>query len=135
MKSAEKRILVVDDDPDIIKSFTMILECEGYNVDTAKDGVECMQKVAADPPDLILLDIMMERMTEGFHVGHKLRSDPKTKKIPILMISALSQETGFNVASSMKADYVWADDFVDKPIKAEVLLEKVSEMLKNPLTA
>jgi len=79
------KLLVVDDDPDILDAITTILGTQPYSIDTARDGVECMDKVREDTPDLIILDLLMPRK-DGFAVVRELRQNPKYAKLPILRL-------------------------------------------------
>lgn len=129
MEKKKRTILVVDDDPDIVASIRMMLESEGYAVRAASDAAGCMEAVKEDPPDLILLDIMMERLTSGLHVGYALRSDPKTASIPIVMISAIGEVTGMHVAEEKDTDYIAADEFLEKPVSPAKLIPVVKRLL------
>jgi len=83
-----KRILAVDDEPSIVKLVTAALTARGYEVSAAYNGEEALDKIALDPPDLIVCDIMMPRM-DGREVQRRLAADPKTKKIPFIFLSAI----------------------------------------------
>lgn len=113
-----KKILVADDDPAICESLKMMLELEGYEVDTTVDGA-VIYKMEKDYPDLLLLDIWMSGQ-DGRDICKYLKNEPHTKNIPIIMISASrdirksAQESG-------------ADDFLEKPFEQEELLEKISK--------
>jgi len=125
-----KRILVVDDDPDIVASIEMMLEGAGYTVSTARGAAECMKAVEAAPPDLILLDVMMEKLSSGLHVGYQLRADPATQSIPIIMISAIGEATGMRVSEAKDTDYVAADDFIEKPVRRDDLIARIESLLR-----
>ena len=125
------RILIVDDDPDFVKATTSILESKGYKVEAAYNMAEAMEKIESVKPDLILLDIMMERLTDGFDICYKLRHDPELKKIPVFAISAITERTGFKFAPSTDGEYFPADDYVDKPVKPDDLLKRVEKLLKG----
>lgn len=126
-----KRVLIVDDDADIVDSITIMLQSEGYEVVAARSGEECLKSVEQRRPDLILLDIMMEKLTSGLHVGYELRKHPEYKSIPIIIISGIGEATGLDVAAEKKTDYVPADEFLEKPIKPDVLLERVAKLVKR----
>ena len=128
---ANEKILIIDDDDDIVFSMRLPLEASGYKVFRAANGTEGLQKVKEVNPDLILLDVMMDSTTEGFQVSLKLRSnDPASeyaayKSVPILMITAIHTTTPLRFAPD--ADYLPVDAFIEKPIEPEVLLAKVRE--------
>ncbi|MCL6430448.1 MAG: response regulator [Anaerolineae bacterium] len=129
-----KRILIVDDDPDIVEALRLTLQ-GNYTVFTASSGQEALRKVKEVNPHLIILDVMMETQTEGFQVSLTLRNpDPASEfaaysKIPILMLTAIHQKTPLRFAPD--ADYLPVDDFVEKPVKPGVLLAKVKKLLGN----
>ncbi len=127
------RILVVDDDPDMLLAAKLCLESGGHTVIEAKGGPEGLEAVRAHKPDLIVLDVMMGTTTEGFQTALKLRSpDPASPfaaygKIPILMITALHHTTDLRFAPD--GEYLPVDDFVDKPIDPDDLIRRVDTLL------
>jgi len=131
----ETKILVVDDDPDIVEALKMTLEANHYKVYTAANGTEGLKQVKAVNPDLIILDVMMDSITEGFQVTYQLRNpDAKSEyakyaKIPILMLTAIVEKTRMKFSTKTDGDYLPVDDFVEKPIRPQVLLEKVKKLL------
>jgi len=124
-----KKILIVDDDEDIVDSLTIMLESKGYEVIAARSGEQGMKLVEEQRPDLILLDVMMEKLTTGFHIGYELRKHPEHKSIPIIIISSIGEATGFDIAAERETDYIAADEFLEKPVKPEVLLKRVAELI------
>ncbi len=116
----EKTILVIDDDADILLFCTSLLEAHGYLVKTATSGAAGLEAAAAEKPDLIILDIMMERINTGYKVAETLGRD-----IPILIFSSMlnPSDTVFDAASAP-----WRD-MIPKPIEGEILLAKVREHL------
>ncbi|HUS57137.1 MAG TPA: response regulator [Planctomycetota bacterium] len=128
----KRSILVVDDDTDFVSCVRMVLEADGYDVACAFSTSECMVELEEKKPDLILLDVMMEKLVSGLMLAHELRADPDYRSIPILMMSAIRQETGFDVGVSKHSEYVAADEFLDKPVKPHVLLATVKRLLQLP---
>lgn len=129
---ANPKILVVDDDPDIVETTKIVLEANGYEVATASSGQECLAKLKEVNPDLIILDVMMNSLTEGLQVTYQLRSpgaDAKYAKVPILMITGIAKETQMHLQPKEAGDYLPVDDFVEKPIQSTALLEKVKKLL------
>ena len=124
-------ILIIDDDLDYVKSVKTILESKEYTVDTAHNRESAMEKIIKIRPDLILLDIMMDRLDDGFTICYRLKHDSELKKIPILAISAIMEKTGFKFSPQTDGEYLEADDYVDKPIKAADLLERVKKLLNR----
>jgi CheY-like chemotaxis protein len=126
-----KRILMVDDDRDLVASVKAFLEARGYEVDTAHSGVEGRERLAARRPDLILLDIMMDYDTDGFNVAFKLREDPETAEIPIIIMSGFTKEldTKTHVFEPMMYREWPAAKFLEKPVKLVDLAAAIAELL------
>ncbi|MDP2916000.1 MAG: response regulator [Candidatus Aminicenantes bacterium] len=129
--TAKAKILLVDDDPDFLDMHRAVLANHGYEVITAASAREGMERVRTDMPDAIILDLMMEKHDAGFSFSRQIKMDPLFKKIPILMVTSVAEATGFRF--SLQEDGYWmkTDDFLDKPVKPEVLLERVDRMLKK----
>ena len=133
----DAKILIVDDDPDIVEALKMTLEAHHYQVYTAANGTEGLRQVKAVTPDLIILDVMMDSITEGFQVSYQLRNpDPKSEyapysKIPILMLTAIVEKKHMKFSTKTDGDFLPVDDFVEKPIRSQVLLEKIKKMLNK----
>ena len=129
------KILIIDDDPDIVTSVRLTLEKEGFEVISAENGNEGLHKIKSEHPDLIILDVMMDTMTEGFQLSLELRSpDPTSeyapyKNIPILMLTSIHSTTSLRFAPT--EDYLPVDAFIDKPIDPESLAERVKELLRK----
>jgi CheY-like chemotaxis protein len=127
------KILMIDDDPDILTAIRIPLEATGHDFYTAANGEEGLEKIKTLNPDLIILDVMMETATEGFQVAHKLRSRAPDaeyaayKDIPILMLTAIHTTTPLRFAPD--EDYLPVDAFLDKSADPDVLLAKVDELL------
>jgi CheY-like chemotaxis protein len=132
------KILIVDDDADFVKSTGMILETDGYEIVVASDGKMGLEKIKESSPDLVILDIMMESIFEGFSFLGTLRSAPEFapfRAIPILMVSSVKRDTGSRFAfadeDSGMGDSAQPDDFLDKPLKAPLFLKKVSALISK----
>lgn len=127
------KVLIIDDDPDIVMAVRMCLEDVGHKVIDAASGKEGLEVLRMDRPDLIILDVMMETQTEGFQMALKLRSpDPGSefaefKDIPILMLTAIHSTTPLHFEPDI--DYLPVELFVDKPIDPEDLVNKVDWVL------
>jgi len=129
---ASIKILIVDDDPDITEAMRVVLENRGYQVDSAADSVKAMKRIAAQRPDLIILDVMMDTHTAGFQLAQKLHgagADPAHKAIPILMVTAVHQTTPLRFTPD--EDYLPVDAFIEKPIDPRTLLAQVSTLLRQ----
>ena len=127
------KILIVDDDLDITKALKVTLESENYSVVTASDRIEGMEKVKAERPDLILLDVMMSTWQDGFEMARELKNDSEfIKNIPILMLTGVESKTGIDFKSTA-GDPTWCpvDGFLNKPVEPEVLLAEVRKLLQK----
>ena len=118
-----KKILLVDDTRTVILFEKMLLAGEDFDIRCAYNGREALELVSEDPPDLILLGLLMPVM-DGYEVCDRLKTDPATSDIPIIVISTLSSEESIERCSRMGADY-----YVFKPINKLELLEKISSAL------
>lgn len=129
------KILAIEDDRDMLAALRLPLEASGYEVFTATTGEEGLQKVKEIEPDLIILDVMMETTTAGFQVSLELRSpDPDSeyaeyRDIPILILTAIHTTTSLRFGPDEA--YLPVDDFVDKPIDPDDLLEKVEALIEQ----
>jgi len=118
------KILIADDNVPNVELLDAYLAGCDYEIETAGDGAETLEKVKSFAPDLILLDIMMPKLS-GFEVCEKLKSDPKTKGIMILMVSALSE-----LGDIERAVNAGCDDYLSKPVNKFELLKRVDNMLR-----
>jgi len=125
MMSDKNKILVVDDEPDILKVVTFILKKSGYDTFSAVDGKEALDMVKDKKPDLILLDLRLPVM-DGNEVCRRIKSDDSLKTIPVLLLTASGADT---VAQKTKT--LGADDYIIKPFSKEALLKKVDKFLKK----
>lgn len=129
------KILIIDDDPDMVLATRLCLEGAGHEVVEAASGAEGLEMIKAERPDLIVLDVMMDTTTEGFQLALKLRSpDPTSefveyKDIPILMLTSIHATAPTRVAPDQ--DYLPVDAFVDKPIDPDDLVSKVNELIQE----
>jgi CheY-like chemotaxis protein len=127
------KILIIDDDPDIVTAVRLSLESAGHQIMEASSGKEGLKKIKAEHPELIILDVMMETHTEGFQLAQKLHSpDPASdlkhfKDIPILMLTAIHSTTPMRYEPDI--DYLPVELFVDKPIDPDDLIKKVTWVL------
>ncbi|MCU0915170.1 MAG: response regulator [Planctomycetes bacterium] len=127
---AQGKILIIDDDPDITEAMTVVLENRGYEVRRASDSAEGREQLEKAKPDLIILDVMMRTSQEGFELSRELKGNARYKDIPILMLTAVKQKTGLDFKAEA-GDQAWlpVEEFLDKPVKPNVLLEKVEDLL------
>jgi two-component system, OmpR family, alkaline phosphatase synthesis response regulator PhoP len=125
----KKRILIVDDDPDYAAAIEKILKTADYSVSLAGDVKRGMEQIEKEMPDLILLDVMMEQYDDGFNMCYDLKHDDRYKDIPIIIITAVTEVTGLKFNPKTDGEYLEADDYVQKPISADLLLEKVRRFI------
>lgn len=125
MEARQKKVLIADDEPDILEIISYNLGKEGYDVYTARDGNEAIERAKILNPDLIILDIMMPRKT-GVEVCQILRSQPAFQDTLIIFLTALSDE-----ASEIKGLETGADDYVSKPISPKVLVSRVNALFRR----
>ena len=117
------KILVVDDEPNIVLSLEFLMKQAGFQVRTASDGEAALAAVAAEPPDLLLLDVMMPRKN-GYEVCQAIRANPDWQKIRIIMFTAKGREV-----EREKGLALGADDYITKPFSTQEVVERVRELL------
>jgi len=122
---ATKRILVVDDEPDVASLLTLMLKSQGYEVIAAGDGQEALEKARSENPDLILLDVMLPRL-DGYKVARMLKFDENYSHIPIIMLTAKIQDRDKQTGLEMGAN-----DYVTKPFDTAQLLAKIKDILEK----
>ncbi len=125
------KILIIDDDADIVEAVKIVLESKGYTIITANEGDAGYKKAEAERPDLVILDVMMKTKDQGFQISYKLKNNPELSKIPILMLTSVGRETGFRFNKETDADYLPVEEFIEKPIKPKDLLVKIEKLLKQ----
>ena len=127
-----KKILLIDDDPDLVKAVTMILESKKYLVAAAYGGLEGLRKAKTEKPDLIVLDVMMPDK-DGYSVCKELKADPDLSKIPVLLLTAVVSHiptTRFTQQMGLETE---ADDYLDKPVEPDILVKRIETLLKRSL--
>ena len=123
---AKRKILVVDDDEDTLSLITMMIESAGYDVIGVGSGDACMDMLLEIRPDLIIMDIMMETLTEGFDVGYEIKHDHRYSSIPLMLVSAIDKQAGFPV----DIDSIEAESFMEKPLEPELLLKTIKDLME-----
>jgi two-component system alkaline phosphatase synthesis response regulator PhoP len=129
MSESKGKILVVEDSADEANLIKMILEPEGYEVAVASNGEEGLKKVASDRPDLIVLDVMMPEL-DGFTMCSKLRESPEHGSTPVILLTGVAKrisDSKYPLDGVLRAD---AEQYLEKPVKPEELLETVARLLK-----
>ena len=123
------RILLVDDDVDFIDLNKAVLENHGFDVVSAFSGREGLDKVRFEQPDLIVLDLMMEKHDAGFAFAKALKADPLYKSSPILMLTAVSETTGYDFSQELDGYWMKTDDYASKPLLPDDLVKRVKDLL------
>ena len=145
------KILIIDDDFDIVESMRIVLESSGYEVGSASSGEEGMNMINRGKYDLIVLDVMLESIDKGFDVARQLKADPKHRDIPILMLTAIKEVTDINFnagntyteqlppdyfsgngnSENTTVDNLRVEAFYEKPVKPGELLKKIKQLLEK----
>jgi DNA-binding response OmpR family regulator len=128
------KILIIEDDIDLVAAIKILLENKGYNTIVAYDPEEGNETLRREMPDLIILDVMFGSKGEpkGFDFAQKIRNDRQFATIPILMLTAInSKKPYFNFSPDTDGEYLPVDSFLDKPVQSEELFLKVEDLLKQ----
>jgi CheY-like chemotaxis protein len=141
-----KRILIIDDEPDIVTFLSAVLEENGYSSMSAKDGVEGLETLRREQPDLVLLDLMMPKKS-GITMFQELRKDPELGQIPVVVVTGVSEVTGVDFRNFMYKQplkdekkfvettgltkYTIPDGYVEKPIDPDELIKAIKRALKE----
>ena len=129
MPANGKRIMVVDDDPDFVMTTEAALKAAGYEVSQCLDATGALDAIRKAAPDLLILDVMMERGAAGFQIAQQLRREPAFARLPILMVTAIHQTTKLRFSPDTDGDFLPVDEFLDKPVEPEKLVERVGVLL------
>ena len=125
LSDTRTKILIVDDEPDTVLPLKRALEIEDFNVIEAQDGIEALEMVSAETPDLILLDLMLPKLN-GFEVCQRLKQDEATSSIPIIMLTAKSE-----TSDKIEGIEIGADDYVTKPFNLDELKARIKAVLRR----
>jgi CheY-like chemotaxis protein len=128
---AKKTVIVIDDDPDVLEATKVILEGSGFAVVTAPTGQEGVSRIREGGIDCILLDVMMAKDTEGFHIAQDLKADAKTARIPIIMLTSVSKKSGFEFSPATDKDFMPVELFLEKPVDPKRLVQAVTGAIKG----
>lgn len=119
-----KKILLIEDEPDILKTTRLFLEAEGFIVSTSSDGMDGLAQARSQSPDLIVMDIMLPKL-DGYKICRMLKFDEKYKNIPVVFFTARTQDS-----DELMSKEVCADAYIRKPADPAVLVKKIKELLK-----
>lgn len=129
------KVLVVDDDADFVYAISAMLKANACEVVAAKNPMEGVEKLVAERPNVIVLDIMMDNLFDGYSLCHKIKTADEYKEFrntPIIMISVVKQMTGARFSFDPKQmGFKGPDDYLDKPVKAEDLMNSIKKLLNN----
>ncbi|MCU0643411.1 MAG: response regulator [bacterium] len=127
--SKKTKILLVDNDVDFVDLNKAVLENNGFEIVSAFSAREGVATVKAEQPDLIVLDLMMEKHDAGFSFAKQIKADPLLKKIPILMMTSVADVTGFGFSQDLDGYWMKTDDYAEKPLMPDELLKRVNNLL------
>jgi CheY-like chemotaxis protein len=122
-----KTVLLVDDDPDLLEQSRQIVERE-FNVDLANSGKEALEKLGKKNYDCIIMDVMMQNLSDGLDTAKKIKSNAATKTIPVIMLTSVNEH--FDYRSQIDESFYPNDKWLDKPVKADVLLQEIRNLIK-----
>ena len=125
------KIVLVDDNTDYLFTMETFLSRNGFDVTTADDGKSALELIRKEPPDVVLLDVMMESLFSGFEVCKQLRMDDELKDIPIIGISGMGDELGIDYKQWPDYEYFKPDDFLDKPVDKQKLLQLIPATIEK----
>ena len=128
MDKNKGKVLVVDDDPDMVSVIRMSLEKASYEVMDAGNGKEGIEKAKKERPDLIVMDLMMPEM-DGFEACKRLKADPEVKNIPVIVLTAIGEQLSDTKYAKDMGLGLESEDFITKPVDLNVLLERVAQLL------
>ncbi len=125
------KVLMVDDDADLLAVFVPVLEKAGYQVELAYNSSEGLEKFKSFKPDVVFVDLAMEHFDSGFVLCHKIKDLPEGRQTPVIIMTAASHETGirFSTQTSEERKWIRADDYIDKPIPPRDLLQYLQEKI------
>ena len=126
-----QKVLIIDDDADFVESIVNLLEARGYQVESASNGKEGVEKAKADAPDLIILDVMMTTKDEGFNVARQLNEIENVKGTPVVMVTGVRKE--MNLPFGFEPDQTWlpVKEVLEKPVRPDALLKAVEEYIRK----
>ena len=126
----QAKILLIDDDVDFVEATKIVLESKPYEVIEANEGEEGLRRAREEKPDLIILDIIMP-VKDGFTAAEEFKKDPELCKIPIIMLTSYSEKGAETSIAASRGLTLEAEDYIDKPVKPEELLQRVGKQLRK----
>lgn len=125
----DKKILLVDDDYDVREYMRVILETKNYKTLQAENIRDAESILNNENIDLIILDVMMEKDSDGFTFAQKIKNDDKYKSIPIIMVTSVNEKTGFKFDKDSDGAFLPVDAFIEKPVNAEKILTEIDKLI------
>ena len=123
-----KYVMIVDDDPDLVETVSMMLESKGFEVGKAYDGIEGEEAIKKRQPDVLILDVMMPRKN-GYQLCKELKANKDTQGIPVILLTAVGEAVPTTTYTHYEGMTVEAEDFIPKPVDAATLVEAVERLL------
>ncbi len=135
MNPSEAKIFIIDDDPDFRKVISMMLEAKSYNVVAATNPKEAKKSLLTEKPDLILLDIMMDSIFDGYSLCNEIKTSEEFRELndtPIIFVSAVKEKAGSRVTfDTHEHGLVGPDDYIDKPVQSDDLYARIEKLLNK----
>jgi len=125
-----RKVLMIDDDAELVDAISNLLDAKGYEVHTASNGKDGIAKARAEDPDIILLDVMMTTNNEGFNVARELHEDQKLATTPIIMMTGIRREMNLPFGFEPNDTWLPVKKLLEKPVKPEVLLSAIAEYIR-----
>jgi CheY-like chemotaxis protein len=127
MGNERKTVLLVDDDPDLLEQSRQIVERE-FNVELANSGKEALEKLGKKNYDCIVMDVMMQNLSDGLDTAKRIKSNAATKTIPVIMLTSVNEH--FDYRTQIDENFYPNDKWLDKPVKPDVLLQEIKKLIK-----
>ena len=126
-----KKVLMVDDDVDLIQQYTPLLQQAGFQVETAYDSQEGLEKFKEFHPEAVIVDLAMEHFDSGFVLCHKIKSSDEGKSVPVIIMTSAGHETGFRFSTDTAEETNWikADDYLEKPVAPRDLVQFLNDKI------
>jgi len=127
MISGKKKILIVDDDPDLLDQQKLLLELKGYQVITAETADEGWELFKDEKPDAAIIDLMMEEHDSGFILSYRIKKDERGKNIPVFILTSATFVTGYKFEATTEEEREWirCDEIINKPVQVDQLVQKL----------
>ena len=125
------KVLIVDDNEELVDATTNLLEAKGYDVVSASNGKDGFEKAKAENPDIILLDVMMTTKSEGFDVAREMHKEENLKDTPVIIITGIRKEMNLSFGFEPDEDWLPVKAVLEKPVKPDVLLKTIEENIRS----